>query len=85
MYSILNYWQRAKEKSKHKFDSNYDAHPVQIKSLIKPSMSLLTSSQTLSNKSKNLIEELYGWSEVMKCTNILILDNCDDILISEYR
>ena len=83
----MNQWQRSEGKTEHKFSSNA-VHQVHIKSLIKPSRSSLsaTSSQIFS-QSENLIEELQTlrWSEAMKCTNVLILDNCDDILISEYH
>jgi archaellum biogenesis ATPase FlaH len=88
MFSIVNHWKRSKGKAKHKFSSN-DVHPVQTKSLIKPSRLLLpaTSSdhEILRSKNRNLLDELQRWSEAMKCTNVLILDNCDDILIGEYR
>ena len=39
----------------------------------------------LSSKNGHLFEELQTWSEAMKCTSVLILDNCDDILNGEYR
>ena len=88
LFSIVSHWQRSTGKTEHKF-SNNDVHQVQTKSVIKHSRSSLsaTNSQLPTSKtfSGNLFEELQRWSKEMKCTNVLILDNCDDILTSEYR
>ena len=87
----MNQWQRSEGKAKPKFMSKNDVHPGQMTSLIKPSKSSVSNNyQTMSSEHNNIImhgdlEELQKWSKEMKCTNVLILDNCDDILISEYR
>ena len=91
MFSIVNQWQRSEGKAKPEFMSKNDVHPGQMTSLIKPSRSSVSNNyQTMSSEHNNIImhgdlEELQKWSKEMKCTNVLILDNCDDVLISEYR
>jgi hypothetical protein len=86
MFSIVNQWQKFKGKLKSEFSSSNDDHPTKTTSLIRQRRSSLSNDcQTMGSKNGNLVEELQRWSKEMKCTNILILDNCDDILISEYR
>ena len=58
-----------------------------LKSLVELSRSSLSASRspTLSNQYQNFFDELKRWSEALKCTSVLILDNCDDILTSKLR
>ena len=89
LFSIVNQWQRSEGKAKPKFMSKNDVHPGQRTSLIKPSRSSVSNNyQTMSNEHNIMhgdLEELQKWSKEIRCTNVLILDNCDDILIGEYR
>ena len=87
IFSIVNHWRRSKGKAKSEFSSNNDDHPIKMTSLTKPSrLSLSNFNHQMTNSEHgDLLKELQRWSEIMSCTNVLILDNCDDILISEYR
>ena len=89
MFSIVNHWLRSKEKAKSEYSSKNDDHPINTTSLTKPSRSSLSnlnySDQMTSSEHVDLIKELQRWSKEMKCTKVLILDNCDNILKSEYR
>lgn len=84
---VVSQMQKFKGKAKHIFDSKPHSHRAQKSSLIEISRSSLSTlrSGKLRIESENLFEELQQWSEKIYCTSILILDNCDDILISTSR
>ena len=80
------------QKSEETASSNAesDVHLAQktSRSLIKfitSSLSVSIRSQNLRSRNDNLFEELQRWSETIKCTSVLILDNCDDILVGMFR
>ena len=72
-----------------KFSINTDVYQVPHDSLIKHSGSSLHLSRSqIHNQrsiSENPFEELQRWSETIKCISVLILDNCDDILVTTFR
>ena len=82
VFSIV--YEHQKSKGKPISEGTYKAHQTHQSSLIELSRSSLSSltSQILSRRNENLFEELLRWSESINCTYVLILDNCDDILIT---
>ena len=85
VFSIV--YEHQKSKRKAISEGIYKAHQTHQSSLIELSRSSLSSltSQILSSRNENLFEELLRWSESINCTSVLILDNCDDILITSSR
>ena len=90
----LFYYQcKSNKKATPTSDSNANVTVAQThkssRSLTKLSRSSLSISRSqsleLSSQNENLFDELQRWSETIKCNNVLILDNCDDILISNFR
>ena len=86
---VSSFMNQMHKKAMPEFSSKTTVHQAQKNSLIKFSRSSLSVSRSLNltvrSKNDNLFEELQSWSETVKCTNILILDNCDDILASTFR
>ena len=88
--SIVNQMQKSEEtaSSNTESDVHLERKSSSSRSLIECSRSSLSVSirgKSLRNKNENLFEELERWSETVKCTSVLILDNCDDILVGTFR
>ena len=68
-----------------------DVRQARTTSLMEASQSSLSyyysvlRDQKLGGENFNLFEELQRWSETINCTSVLILDNCDDILVGMSR
>ena len=85
VFSILNQIQKSEGEAMPEFSSNTNIRQALTNSLIEFRSSLSIINQNLRNKNGNFFEELQRWSETIKCTSILILDNCDDILATAFR
>ena len=88
--SIVNQMQKSEEtaSSNNESDVHLERKSSSSRSLIEFSRSSLSVSirgKSLRSKNENLFEQLQRWSETVKCTSVLILDNCDDILVGTFR
>ena len=86
--SIVNQMQKSEETAGSNTESDVHLERKSSRSLIEFSRSLLSVSirgKSLRSKNENLFEQLQRWSETVKCTSVLILDNCDDILVGTFR
>ena len=88
--SIVNQMQKSEETagSNTESDVHLERKSSSSRSLIEFSRSSLSVSirgKSLRGKNESLFEQLQRWSETVKCTSVLILDNCDDILVGTFR
>ena len=86
--SIVNQLQKSEGEAMPEFTSNTNVHQAQTNALIEFRrflLSVMPINPKLRSKYENFFEELQMWSETIKCTSVLILDNCDDILVSPAR
>ena len=86
--STVNQMQKSEETASSNTESDVHLERKSSRSLIEFSRSSLSVSirgKSLRSKNENLFEQLQRWSETVKCTSVLILDNCDDILVGTFR
>ena len=88
MPSIMNQLQKSAGKAMPE-STESDVNQTQKYSLIEyvsdSSLLSMLISKKLKDRKESFFEELQMWSETINCINVLILDNCDDILTSTYR